>query len=118
MQRCTRRLASSCCVLPHALKNSVPPPKVAVPKLNTGTRSPDPPICLYSIYLSFKTITLSTVFKSKGLMGYKKLFLVDGRKALLMAEYLTFHYKLSYYYLTKQVYESHCHHSPRRTGSI
>jgi hypothetical protein len=37
-------------VLPHAPKN-VPllPPKVAVPKLNTGTFKPDPPSSLYSI---------------------------------------------------------------------
>src|SRR5438132_1688864 len=28
-------------VFPHALKNSLPPPKVAVPKLNTGTLKPE-----------------------------------------------------------------------------
>ena len=33
----------------HALKNSLPPPKVAAPKLNTETLRPEPPRSLYSM---------------------------------------------------------------------
>src|SRR5690242_5911940 len=51
--RFTMRVESFTSVLHHALKNSVPPPNVPVPKLNTGTRSPEFPSCLYSIYLFF-----------------------------------------------------------------
>jgi hypothetical protein len=36
-------------VLPQALKNSVPPPKVAVPSESAGTSNPEEPSCLYSI---------------------------------------------------------------------
>src|SRR5580698_1362583 len=42
-QRSTIRVASSTCVLPQALKNALPPPKVPVPKLKTGTRIPERP---------------------------------------------------------------------------
>src|SRR5688500_3765723 len=42
-----RRVASVTSLLPHALKNSVLPPTVPVPRLNTGTVSP--PICRNSI---------------------------------------------------------------------
>src|SRR5450432_1616860 len=45
----TRRVASATSVDPHALKNSPPPPKVAVPKQSTGTFNPDRPSCLNSI---------------------------------------------------------------------
>src|SRR5277367_2623626 len=47
------RLFASCnCVVPMALKKSPTPPKVAVPKLKTGTRRPEAPSCLYSIVAS------------------------------------------------------------------
>src|SRR5690349_36693 len=49
----TSRAASSVWVLPHVLKNSLPPPKVAVPYVSTGTFSPAPPSCLYSIFQYF-----------------------------------------------------------------
>src|SRR5688572_5442405 len=48
-QRSTRRVASLASVVPHALKNSLEPPKVAAPKLNAGTFIPDLPSCLNSI---------------------------------------------------------------------
>jgi hypothetical protein len=49
MQMSIKRLAPSASVVPHALKKSLPPPKVPVPKLSTGTLNPDPPNCRYSI---------------------------------------------------------------------
>src|SRR5215475_13973011 len=48
-QRPMRRLASSTPVDPQALKNSVPPPKVPVPKHSAETLSPESPSSLYSI---------------------------------------------------------------------
>src|SRR4051794_25732659 len=45
----TSRVASATSLAPHALKNSLPPPKVPVPKLSTGTLNPDPPSCRYSM---------------------------------------------------------------------
>src|SRR5215510_1257105 len=48
-QRPMRRLASSTPVDPQALKNSVPPPNVPVPKQNAETLSPESPSSLYSI---------------------------------------------------------------------
>src|SRR5271168_4374601 len=45
----TSRVASATSLAPHALKNSLPPPKVPVPKLNTGTLRPEPPRIRYSI---------------------------------------------------------------------
>src|SRR4051794_15244576 len=39
----TRRRAPATSVLPQALKNSLPPPNVAAPKLSTGTLSPELP---------------------------------------------------------------------------
>src|SRR5262245_876619 len=48
-QRPMRRLASSTPVDPQALKNSVPPPKVPVPKQSAETLSPQFPSSLYSI---------------------------------------------------------------------
>src|SRR5262245_6910429 len=49
-QMSTRRLAPSTLLAPHALKNSLlPPPNVPVPRLSTGTFSPDAPSCLCSI---------------------------------------------------------------------
>src|SRR5580765_703528 len=42
-QMSTRRVASLTSVAPHALKNSLPPPKVPVPKLRTGTLKPESP---------------------------------------------------------------------------
>src|SRR5215470_7827145 len=50
-QTSTRRVASATSLAPHALKNSLPPPKVPVPRLSTGTLKPDPPSRLYSIRL-------------------------------------------------------------------
>src|ERR1035441_1931039 len=43
------RRASSTSVAPHALKNSVPPANVAVPKLRAGTLRPEPPKSRYSM---------------------------------------------------------------------
>ena len=48
-QMSTRRVASLTSVLPHSLKNSVLPPKVPVPKVRTGTFSPEPPRDRYSM---------------------------------------------------------------------
>src|SRR6266542_376984 len=45
----TRRVASATSLSPQALNNSLPPPKVPVPRLNTGTLKPDPPSSRYSI---------------------------------------------------------------------
>src|ERR1035437_3006743 len=45
----TKRVASVTPVSPHALKNSPEPPKVAAPKLNADTFSPERPSCLYSM---------------------------------------------------------------------
>src|SRR5258707_2858437 len=45
----TRRVASATSLAPQALKNSVPPPNVPVPKLNTGTFKPDLPSCRNSM---------------------------------------------------------------------
>src|ERR1700757_4052244 len=42
-------VASWVSVAPHARKNSLPPPKVPVPKLRADTLSPEEPSCLYSI---------------------------------------------------------------------
>src|SRR3954471_23195791 len=47
--RSTSRFAPAASVSPHVLKNSVPPPKVPVPKLNAGTLSPERPSCRNSI---------------------------------------------------------------------
>src|SRR5262245_26384644 len=51
-QMSINRFASATSVLPQARKNSFPPPKVATPKLRTGTFNPEPPSCLYSIYIN------------------------------------------------------------------
>src|SRR5579871_2235995 len=45
----TRRVASATSVAPQARKKSPPPPNVPVPKLRTGTFSPDLPSCRNSI---------------------------------------------------------------------
>src|SRR5262245_52881330 len=49
-QMSTSRVTSATSLEPHALKKSLPPPKVPVPKLRTGTLNPEPPSCLYSIF--------------------------------------------------------------------
>src|SRR5258707_1145843 len=51
-QTSMRRVAPTTSLEPQALKNSLPPPNVAVPRLNTGTMSPDPPSCLISIAMA------------------------------------------------------------------
>src|SRR3954451_14839650 len=43
------RVASATSLLPQALNSSPWPPKVPVPKVRTGTLSPEPPSCRYSI---------------------------------------------------------------------
>src|SRR5258706_1554291 len=43
------RLASLTSLAPQALKNSLPPPKVPVPSVSTGTLNPELPSCRYSI---------------------------------------------------------------------
>src|SRR5271166_3644727 len=48
-QMSTNLVASSTPFVPHALKNSFPPPNVPVPKVRTGTLKPEPPKNLYSI---------------------------------------------------------------------
>src|SRR6185295_1413182 len=48
----TSRVASATSVAPHALKNSLPPPKVPVPRVSAGTMNPEPPSRLYSIRIS------------------------------------------------------------------
>src|SRR5882672_3207070 len=48
-QMSTSRVASATSLAPQDLKNSLPPPKVPVPRLNAGTLNPEPPSCLYSI---------------------------------------------------------------------
>src|SRR6476660_5694128 len=48
-QMSTSRVASATSLAPQALKNSVPPPNVPVPKLRTGTFNPDLPSCRNSI---------------------------------------------------------------------
>src|SRR5215510_3822959 len=59
-QMSTRRVASATSELPQALKNSVPPPNVPVPKERTGTSKPDEPNCLYSIGLYADEIMAGT----------------------------------------------------------
>src|SRR5579862_6284559 len=49
MQMSMRRRASSTSVPPQALKNSLVPPNVAVPKLSAETLRPEPPRMRYSI---------------------------------------------------------------------
>src|SRR5215813_9998537 len=63
-QRPMRRLASSTPVDPQALKNSVPPPKVPVPKHSAETLSPESPSSLYSIeyLLSLYARPLALIF--------------------------------------------------------
>src|SRR6202043_478004 len=48
-QMSTNLVASSTPFVPHALKNSFPPPNVPVPNVRTGTLKPEPPKNLYSI---------------------------------------------------------------------
>ena len=48
-QMSTSRVASATPVSPQALKNSLLPPKVPVPKLRTGNRESGSPSCRYSI---------------------------------------------------------------------
>src|SRR5829696_7565778 len=50
-QMSTSRVASVTSLAPHALKNSLPPPNVPVPRLNTGTLKPECPSRLNSIIL-------------------------------------------------------------------
>jgi hypothetical protein len=45
----TKRVAPATSLAPQALKNSVPPPNVPVPKQSTGTLNPDRPGCRDSI---------------------------------------------------------------------
>src|SRR5208283_1364400 len=45
----TSRVASATSLAPQARKNSLPPPKVPVPKLSTGTLNPDRPRSRYSM---------------------------------------------------------------------
>src|SRR5262245_7835719 len=51
-QTSTRRVASRTSLSPQALKNSLPPPNVPVPRLSTGTLKPEPPSRLDSIAVS------------------------------------------------------------------
>src|SRR5258706_16123085 len=51
----TSRVASATSLAPQALKNSLPPPKVPVPSVRTGTLSPEAPNCLYSMGPSLST---------------------------------------------------------------
>src|SRR5215467_2023112 len=55
-QMSTSRVASATSELPQALKNSLPPPNVPVPKERTGTSKPDEPNCLYSIAQSMLSL--------------------------------------------------------------
>src|ERR1700724_2208447 len=48
-QMSTNLVASSTPFVPHALKNSFPPPTVPVPNVRTGALKPEPPKNLYSI---------------------------------------------------------------------
>ena len=48
-QMSTSRVASATSLAPQALKNSLPPPNVPVPRLSTGTLKPEPPSCRYSM---------------------------------------------------------------------
>src|ERR1700750_1251454 len=52
----TRCSAPFTSVDPQALKNSFEPPKVAVPKLKTGTRRPERPSLRYSIFCSSQVL--------------------------------------------------------------
>src|SRR5471032_2455197 len=56
----TREVASATSVVPHFLKNSLPPPNVAVPSINTGTLRPEPPRVLYSMCITFVDAQLGT----------------------------------------------------------
>src|SRR5258706_15324997 len=56
----TRRLASATSVVPQARQNSLPPPKVPVPKLRIGTLSPEPPSCLCSMLFLFNKVACRT----------------------------------------------------------
>src|SRR5689334_8770202 len=48
-QMLTRLVAPAASLEPQALKNSLPPPNVAVPMVRAGTVNPEPPSCLNSI---------------------------------------------------------------------
>src|ERR1700730_4203258 len=48
--------APSTSVFPQALKKSLPPPKVPVPRLSTGTLNPDSPSIRYSMYVALVPI--------------------------------------------------------------
>src|ERR1035437_8045052 len=56
-QMSIRRVASATSVLPHALKNSLPPAKVATPKLRAGTLRPEPPSKRYSMPLWMRQVS-------------------------------------------------------------
>src|SRR5215218_8240461 len=52
----TSSVASLTSVAPHFLRNSLPPPKVAVPRMRAGIFSPDPPSVRYSMSVSLAGI--------------------------------------------------------------
>src|SRR4051794_16650054 len=52
----TSSVASLTSVAPHFLRISLPPPKVAVPRMRAGIFSPDPPSVRYSMSLSLEGI--------------------------------------------------------------
>src|SRR5689334_14246674 len=89
--RSINRAASFTCVLPHALKKSLPPPKVAVPKLNTGTRSPELPNCLYSI---------TSLFIQPHWFLFEYLFVYGAVFAMRSLEEAYAHQKFVYYFPT------------------
>src|SRR5436190_14036574 len=65
-QTSTRRVASATSVAPQALKNSLPPPKVPVPRLKTGTLNPEPPSCRYSmVFVPVLDATISVLHRVK-----------------------------------------------------
>src|SRR5215475_15335222 len=68
-QMSMRRVASATSLDPHALKKSVPPPNVPVPKLKTGTFNPDLPSCRYSMS------AINVVHPAGGIRGYSSITL-------------------------------------------
>ena len=67
-QMSTSRVASATSLAPQALKNSLPPPNVPVPRLSTGTLNPEPPSCRnsmidapwkYAVWLTLAIVSIS-----------------------------------------------------------
>src|SRR6187549_3494772 len=85
-QMSTRRVASLTSLEPQALKNSLPPPKVPVPKVSAGTMKPEAPSLRYSMsVLLHESLRRAHAAAHGGLecRGIFRIHIVPGEQQIL-----------------------------------